>query len=197
MQEQQLCSSTQAGNRPDLSTLHQRSALQHVIDKQKHAKQPLYLCFVALKSTYDKVQRPLLWRSLWRLGIHGGMLAAIQSMYDGCLLSMRVGGLLLSSGRAAHSVLPSLTSSLMACIITFSLHAQMLASKSIPSALQTCCMLMTSASWQPARLSCKPSSMLRHHSVKLYTCKSVLQKRRQWPSPLGSCRQAPSHAMGS
>ena len=91
-EEQQLRSPTQTGYRPDLGTIHQAFALQHVIDKHRHAKQPLYLCFVDLKSAYDKVQWPLLWQQLQRLGIHGDMLGAIQSLYDGCLLSMRVSG---------------------------------------------------------------------------------------------------------
>ena len=89
---QQLRSPTQAGYRPQLGTMHQAFALQHVVDKHRHAKQPLYLCFVDLKSAYDKVQWHLLWQMLQRLGIHGGMLGAIQSLYDGCLLSMRVSG---------------------------------------------------------------------------------------------------------
>ena len=91
-EEQQLRSPTQAGYRPDLGTLHQGFALQHIIDKSRHAKQPLYLCFVDLKSAYDRVQWHLLWQLLQRLGVHGSMLSALQSMYDGCLLSMRVGG---------------------------------------------------------------------------------------------------------
>jgi len=91
-EEQQLRSPTQAGYRPDLGTLHQGFALQHIIDKSRHDKQPLYLCFVDLKSAYDKVQWHLLWQLLQRLGVHGSMLGALQSMYDGCLLSMRVGG---------------------------------------------------------------------------------------------------------
>ena len=91
-EEQQLRSPTQAGFRPDLGTIHQAFALQHVIDKHRHSKRPLYLCFVDLKSAYDKVQWQLLWQLLQRLGVHGDMLGAIQSLYDGCLLSMRVGG---------------------------------------------------------------------------------------------------------
>ena len=91
-EDNHLHSPTQAGYRPELGTLHQGFALQHVIDKHRHAKQPLYLCFVDLKSAYDKVQWHLLWQLLQRLGIHGGMLGAIQSLYDGCILSMRVGG---------------------------------------------------------------------------------------------------------
>ena len=91
-EEHQLRSPTQAGYRPELGTLHQGFALQHVIDKHRHARRPLYLCFVDLKSAYDKVQWPLLWQLLRRLGVHGDMLGAVQSLYDGCLLSMRVGG---------------------------------------------------------------------------------------------------------
>ena len=41
--------------------------LQHVIDKHKRLKSPLYLCFVDLKSAYDRVQ--------WHVGVvcHVGM----------------------------------------------------------------------------------------------------------------------------
>ena len=90
-------SHTQAGYRPRLGTMHHASApctftLQHVVDKHKHARKPLYLCFVDSKSAYDKVQWQLLWQLLQRLGVHGDMLSAIRSLYDGCLLSMRVSG---------------------------------------------------------------------------------------------------------
>lgn len=91
-EEQQLSSPTQTGYRPELGTIHQVFALQHVIDKQRHAKKPLCLCFVDLKSAFDRVQWQLLWQQLQRLGILGGMLGAIQSLYDGCLLSMQVSG---------------------------------------------------------------------------------------------------------
>ena len=47
---------TQSGFRPRLGTTHQASALQHIMDKQRHAGLPLYLCFVDLKAAYDKVQ---------------------------------------------------------------------------------------------------------------------------------------------
>ena len=91
-EQEQLRSSTQTGYRPQLGTIHPAFALQHVIDKHRHASQPLYLCFVDLKSAYDKVQWHLLWGLLQRLGVHGHMLGAIQSLYDGSLLSMRIGG---------------------------------------------------------------------------------------------------------
>ena len=67
-------------------------ALQHVIDKHRRANQPLYICFVDLKSAYDKVQWHLLWGLLQRLRVHGHMLGAIQPLYDGSVLSMRIDG---------------------------------------------------------------------------------------------------------
>ena len=66
--------------------------LQHVIDKHRCLKPPLYLCSVELKSAYDRVQWLLLWDILQRLGMQGKMLGAVQSLYDNCLLSMRVSG---------------------------------------------------------------------------------------------------------
>jgi len=77
-------------------------ALQHVVDKHRHAGKPLYLCFVELKSAYDKVQWQLLWSLLQRLGVHGHMLGAVQSLYDGSLLSMRV------NGQCGHSQGPAI-----------------------------------------------------------------------------------------
>ena len=97
-----LRSPTQAGYRPDRSTIHQAFVLQHVIDKDKCLKSPLYLCFVDLKSAYDRVQRPLLWGLLLRLGVQGAMLGAVQSLYDNCLLSMRVNGVCVGIFRS-HS----------------------------------------------------------------------------------------------
>ena len=96
-----LRSDTQAGFRPKLSTVHQFFALQHVIDKRRHRKQPLYCCFIDLKSAYDKVQRPLLWQVLQRLGLHGSMLAAVQSLYSSCKLAVKI------HSRAGSSVSPA------------------------------------------------------------------------------------------
>ena len=43
-----LRSPTHAGYRPEHSTIHQTFVLQHVIDKHRRLKSPLYLCFVDL-----------------------------------------------------------------------------------------------------------------------------------------------------
>ncbi len=56
---------------PHLSTVYQAFVLQHVIVHQTHAPELMCLCFVNLKAAYDKVQWPLIWQVLQRLGIHG------------------------------------------------------------------------------------------------------------------------------
>ncbi|DBA94877.1 TPA: hypothetical protein ACH3X1_016747 [Trebouxia sp. C0004] len=95
-EQHDLRSPTQAGYRPEHSTIHQAFVLQHVIEKHRCLKTPLYLCFVDLKSAYDRVQWPLLWDLLRRLGVQGKMMGAVRSLYDNCLLSR---GSLVSVGR--------------------------------------------------------------------------------------------------
>ena len=86
-----LRAETQAGFRPKLSTVHQLFTLQHFVDTQNHAKQPLYCCFLDLKGAYDRVNRVLLWEALRRLGIDGRMLSAIQSLYANSTVAMKIG----------------------------------------------------------------------------------------------------------
>ena len=72
--------------------MHQLFALQHCIDRTRRAKKPLFACFLDLKGAYDKVQRPMLWQVLQRLGVCGGMLAAIKSVYKDSELMMNING---------------------------------------------------------------------------------------------------------
>ena len=96
-EQHDLRSPTQAAYRPEHSTILQAFVLQH--DKHRCLKTPLYLCFVDLKSAYDRVQWPLLWGLLQRLGVQGKMSGAVQSSYDNCLLSMRVSGISWGEGQ--------------------------------------------------------------------------------------------------
>lgn len=91
-EDKNLRAASQAGFRPGLSCTHHIFALQHMIDHAHLEKQPLYVCFLDLKGAYDNVPRPLLWEVLQRLGIHGEMLGAIQSLYSNCTVTMKVGG---------------------------------------------------------------------------------------------------------
>lgn len=88
----QLRAETQTGFRPGLSTTHQLFALQILIDDAFASNSPLYACFLDFKGAYDNVQRELLWQVLQKLGIHGNMLAAIQSLYQDSTLAVNING---------------------------------------------------------------------------------------------------------
>ena len=83
---------TQTGFRPGLATQHNLFALQHMIDEAQGNGKQLYTCFLDLKGAYDRVQRPLLWQVLQRLGIHEVMLRAIQSLYEDSGLTIHING---------------------------------------------------------------------------------------------------------
>ena len=91
-EDQRLRAPSQFGFRPHLSTLHPMFILQHFVDSCQRNARPLFCCFLDLKAAYDRVQRPLLWQVLSRLGVHGKMLSAIQSLYDASMLSISVSG---------------------------------------------------------------------------------------------------------
>ena len=91
-EQNNLRAACQAGFRPRLSTVHQLFALQHFVDKHLRSGEPLYTCFVDLKAAYDKVQRPLLWLALQRLGMPAQMIQAIKSLYAGCSVTMNIAG---------------------------------------------------------------------------------------------------------
>ena len=81
-------------------TLHNVFALQHFADRAKADGQQLYTCFLDFKGAYDRVQRPLLWQVLQRLGVHGPMLAAVQSLYKDSGLTINING---RSGKTVQS----------------------------------------------------------------------------------------------
>ena len=99
-EENNLRAPTQSGFRPELSTLHSIFALQHFIDGAQANGQQLYTCFLDLQGAYDRVQRPLLWQVLQRLGVHGPMLAALQSLYENSGLAIKING---RSGKVVQS----------------------------------------------------------------------------------------------
>ena len=72
-------------------------ALRRFIDRSKSQKQPLFASFCRPQ---EGLQHPLLWAALQRKGIHGKMLAGIQSLYDGGDMSMKMSGSSGASGTA-------------------------------------------------------------------------------------------------
>ena len=87
-----------------MSTEHQLFALRHFIDRSRFQKQPLFAAFVEIEKAYDSVQHPLLWASLQRKGVHGKMLAAIQSLCSRGAMSMKVCGRAGATGTAQVGV---------------------------------------------------------------------------------------------
>ena len=89
-EDNDLRAHTQTGFRPGLATQHDLFALRHMIDEAQGNGKQLYTCFLDHKGAYDRVQRPLLWQVLQRLGIHGVMLKAIQSLYTDSGLTIHI-----------------------------------------------------------------------------------------------------------
>jgi hypothetical protein len=52
-----------------------------LIEQSKAKKKPLYYCFVDLKKAFDIVSREALWQVLAGLGVKGGLLRCLQTMY--------------------------------------------------------------------------------------------------------------------
>ena len=92
MEATQLRAPTQAGFRAQMSTIDQHFALNHVITRARRARKPLYCCFLDLKGAFDRVPRTLLWEALQRRGVHGRMLAAIQSLYADARYAINIRG---------------------------------------------------------------------------------------------------------
>ena len=91
-EEHSLRAPSQAGFRPGHSVIHQICSLQHMVDKQKQAGLCRYICFLDLKSAYDRESRPVLWQVLQRLGLHGNMLQAIQGLYGSATVAVKING---------------------------------------------------------------------------------------------------------
>ena len=91
-EQHSLRAPSQAGFRPKLSVVHQLFSLQHISERQKQRRQQLYVCFLDLKGAFDRVPRQLLWQSLQQLGLHGHMLAAVQSLYSTASIAVKIQG---------------------------------------------------------------------------------------------------------
>ena len=69
-----------------------------------HCAGLLLMVCVDLRKAYDSVQHPLLWASLQRKGVHDKVLAAIQPLYSGGTMSMKICGRAGATGTAQVGV---------------------------------------------------------------------------------------------
>ena len=80
-EENHLRARGQAGFRKDHRTSDQIFVLRTLIEQQRMAGTPLYVCFVDFQKAYDTVPRALLWGKLERMGIRGHIMDAIRALY--------------------------------------------------------------------------------------------------------------------
>ncbi|CAF4995061.1 unnamed protein product, partial [Rotaria sp. Silwood1] len=66
--------------------------LQQILEKSWEFAKPVYTLFIDLEKAYDRVPRNTLWEVLMEYGIHGRLLAAIQSLYNNCKDCVRING---------------------------------------------------------------------------------------------------------
>ncbi len=82
----------QCGFRPGRGTTDQIFTLQQTLEKAWEFAKPVYSLFIDLEKAYDRVPRKKLWDVLKEYGIHGRLLAAIQSLYNNCKSCVRING---------------------------------------------------------------------------------------------------------
>ena len=71
----------QAGFRKDHRTSDQLFIIRALIEQQRLAGTPLYVCFVDFQKAYDTVPRDQLWTKLEGMGIRGFIMDAIRALY--------------------------------------------------------------------------------------------------------------------
>jgi len=82
----------QAGFRNGRGTLDNAFVLNHLIEKYRVNKKPLYAAFIDFRKAYDCIDRNLLWESLRGMGIHGRILDSLIEMYREVKMAVRIGG---------------------------------------------------------------------------------------------------------
>jgi len=71
----------QCGFRPSRGTVDQLFTLARLLAGSWEFAQPVYMCFVDLEKTFDRVPLGLLWGVLREDGVPGSLLRAIRSLY--------------------------------------------------------------------------------------------------------------------
>jgi hypothetical protein len=82
----------QCGFRTGRGTTDDVFVLQHIIEKSKLQRKPLYVAFIDFRKAYDSIDRDLLWTVLAGMGVHGPILTSMQQMYDQASMRVRLHG---------------------------------------------------------------------------------------------------------
>ena len=82
----------QAGFRNGRGTIDNAFVLNHLVEKYRIQKKPLYAAFIDFRKAYDSIDRSRLWDCLRGMGIHGRILDSLIEMYKEVTMAVRVKG---------------------------------------------------------------------------------------------------------
>jgi hypothetical protein len=80
----------QNGFRRKRSTIDHVSTLTSIIDTRKKKRQSTFCSFIDFKKAYDYINRDMLWKKMFNIGVKGKILTAVQSLYTSISSSVRV-----------------------------------------------------------------------------------------------------------
>jgi hypothetical protein len=83
-------SDEQNGFRKGRSTIDHILSLNNIIDTKKKNKLSTFCAFIDFKKAYDNINRNILWKRLYDIGVCGKMLSAVQSLYVSMMSCVRV-----------------------------------------------------------------------------------------------------------
>jgi hypothetical protein len=72
----------QAGFMKDFRTTDNLYILRTLIEQSTHKRKKVYCCFVDFRKAFDTMPRDLLWQVPAEMGIVGGFMQCLQSMYS-------------------------------------------------------------------------------------------------------------------
>ena len=82
----------QAGFRHERGTSDNSFVLNHIVEKYRTRSAPVYAAFIDFRKAYDSIVRPILWKSLLSLGLHGPILDTLMAMYERTDVRVRCDG---------------------------------------------------------------------------------------------------------
>ena len=97
VEEHKLLGEVQNGFRKERGSSDNSFILDTIIWKSKGKRSPLHLSFLDISKAYDSVNREILWKRLYKLGIRGEFLACLKALYNDDCIDCEVNGLLTRS----------------------------------------------------------------------------------------------------